>query len=92
MSITFAQPMQAIGLEGYDMGETARLTLHFLDELDTVLDSVLVPHAYPWAPSASVLHFGYINQHQPFTKVVFESDGLSGDVFAFDYITVGQAK
>ena len=82
------QPVNAIGFEGLDIGESARLRLEFVDAAGDTVDVVDVPHAFP-ADTDSVLYFGYVRPGEGFVAVKFISDPERHDLFVFRDMTVG---
>lgn len=87
--INFSAPVAAFGFFGIDIGEFGgTLGLNFFNGADLV--------AAPDIPytvfDANAFFFGFIDPSNPFTRVTFDIGGASGDVFAFDDMTIGSVE
>lgn len=87
--VSFSQAIAAFGFYGIDIGDfSGTLTLDLFNGA-TLLDSILVSGGD--TPNGSVLYFGAIaaNASENFTSVSFRTSAGTGDVFAFDNLTIG---
>lgn len=87
--VSFSQAIAAFGFYGIDIGDfSGTLTLDLFNGA-TLLNSLLVSGGN--TPNGSVLYFGAIasNAAENFTSVSFRTSAGSGDVFAFDNLTIG---
>lgn len=90
-SISFLQPVAAIGFYAVDVGDfNGQITLS-IDGVNS--DSVVVIPNSTGIPGGGVLYFGYIDTANPFTSIVFGNTnpqaGGVGDGFGFDDMTIG---
>lgn len=94
-SIDFTDPVAAFGFYGVDIGDFGgNLALSFLNGAASVA-MINVAHAVGAGGSTggNAFFFGYINEMNPFTRVVFNlTEGPSNDVFAFDDMTIGSPE
>lgn len=89
-TINFSTPVAAFGFYGIDIGDfSGQLMLTFLDGTTRV---IMVPHTVN-GPGGSVLFFGYVNDNNPFTQIMFmDTDPAGDDFFGFDRMTVGSVE
>lgn len=91
-TITFSQEIAAFGFFGIDIGDfSGTLALELLDDTDTLISTQAVTAAASGDANASVLYMGLIagSDAELFKSVRFVSTTGSGDVFAFDSMTIG---
>jgi len=93
-SISFGSPIAAFGFFGIDIGdfgEQLEITLN-----DVAGTSLLPPYTIGSSGSTdgSVMFFGFIGTTvaDTFTQVTFSTSSGSGDVFAFDDMTIGSLQ
>ena len=86
LSLTFSAPQAIFGFFGTDVGDFGgQLTLSF--DGGTPIN---VPNSTN-AANGTALFFGYIDEDNPFSTVVFGNTNSSSDVFGFDDFTIGRA-
>jgi hypothetical protein len=91
-SIQFSQSIAAFGFYGIDIGDfSGTLTLE-LHNATSMLESFVVSTGN--TPGGSVLYFGVIAEDEAdeFTSVVFRTTAGTGDIFAFDNMTIGSRE
>lgn len=91
-SIAFTESIAAFGFYGIDIGDfSGTLTLELYSGAD-LLDSLLVSSGN--VTGGSVLFFGLIaeNAAEEFDSIRFRTTSGSGDIFAFDNMTIGTAE
>ena len=87
--IDFSAPVAAFGFFGVDIGEFGgTLGVNFFNGATLVAAPTLA-----YTPSdGNAFFFGFIDAANPFTRVTFNIGGSSGDVFAFDNMTIGSVE
>jgi hypothetical protein len=90
--ITFSNTIAAFGFVGVDIGDFfGTVQVELLDASNTQVGLLNVPAAAQSLADGSILYFGILAQStaEEFNKVRFLTTTGTGDVFAFDSMTIG---
>ncbi len=87
--ITFSEPIAAFGFHGVDVGDfNGSVTLTLVDGRSTDLT---IPHTIG-SPGGTVIYFGFFDNQDRYTRIVFGNSAPGYDYFGFDDMTVGSVE
>jgi hypothetical protein len=88
--VNFDQKVASFGFYGYDLGDYDAETYLDLYRDGELISSLLIPNGETAGINGSAFYFGFVgNGNETFDQVNFRMNGVTGDEFAFDDMTVG---